>query len=56
MLLLLKMRQSAEVTGMTPALTVLTSDLHAWARFEERNAETIFAELKVENGSRIFDR
>ena len=56
MLLLPKMSESGKVTGTTPTLTILTSDLHAWAKFEESKADDVFAELEVEKSSRMTDR
>lgn len=55
-LLLPKMRESAEVMGTKPTLTVLTSDLHAMAKFKESEAEDVFGELERENQSAMMDR
>lgn len=55
-LLLPKMRESGELTGTKPTLTVLTSDLHAMAKFKESEAEDIFGELEKEKWSAMLDR
>ena len=55
-LLLPKLSESGKLTGTPPTLTILTSDLHAWAKFQESKADDIFAELEVEKSSRMADR
>jgi hypothetical protein len=41
------MRASAERLGfgIVPIVNVVSSDVHAWCPFSERNAENIFAEI-----------
>ena len=56
MLLLPKMRETGQITGTKPTLTILSSDLHAQAKFEESKADDIFAELEVKNQSAMMDR
>ena len=56
MLLLPKMRETEQITGKKPTLTILTSDLHARAKFEESKADDIFAELEIKNASAMMDR
>lgn len=55
-LLLPILKESGQVTGTKPTLTILTSDLHAMAKFEESKADDIFAELEVEKPGRMRDR
>ena len=55
-LLLPKMRESGEVTGTKTTLTVLTSDIHAMAKFKESEADDIFGELEREKWSALLDR
>ena len=56
MLLLPKLRETGQMMGTKPTLTILTSDLHAQAKFEESKADDIFAELEVKNQSAMIDR
>lgn len=55
-MLLPKLRESGKLTGTTPTLTIVSSDMHARARFAESKADDIFAELEVDKGMRMMDR
>ena len=56
MLLLPKMKETGQLMGTKPTLTILTSDLHAQATFKESKADDIFAELEVKNDAAMMDR
>lgn len=45
LLVLPKLRETAEKFGVTPRLTIVSSEVAFWAAFEERKAEYIFQEL-----------
>ncbi len=52
-LMLPKLRETAERFKVTPHLVVVTSDTHYWAKFEERNAEGGI--LKALNEEKTFN-
>jgi len=56
MLLLPTMKQKGERAGRTPTLTILTSGLHATAKFKEGDEEDIFAALDTRDEKVVNDR
>jgi len=50
------LRKSGKEYGITPVLTVVASDVHFWAAFNERKAENIFTELNTANPANVSDR
>ncbi|KAI9883361.1 MAG: hypothetical protein M1823_004873 [Watsoniomyces obsoletus] len=56
LLLLPKLRETAKSFKVTPRLVVVSSEVHHWTAFPERNSERIFEELRVEEKARMMDR
>ena len=56
LLLLPKMRETKESFGVTPQLTVVTSELHFIAKFEERKRQGIFGALNDKKTAKMADR
>ena len=44
-LLVPKLRESGSKFNITPHLTIVSTEVHAWAKFEERKADSIFGKL-----------
>ncbi|EIM87345.1 NAD-P-binding protein [Stereum hirsutum FP-91666 SS1] len=55
LLVLPKLRETAEKFGVTPRLTIVSSEVAFWSSFEERKAENIFDKLNDPN-SNMQDR
>lgn len=55
LLVLPKLRETAERFGVTPHLTIVSSDMSFWAKFEERKAQNIFEQMK-DPKSNMIDR
>jgi NAD(P)-dependent dehydrogenase (short-subunit alcohol dehydrogenase family) len=56
LLLLPVLRRSAEVNNTKPYLTIVTSEVHHWTQFPQKNAPSIFADLDDENKADMADR
>lgn len=56
LLLLPKLRESAQKFGIEPHLTVVTSELHANAKFVEKKGENIFQTLNNKETANMPDR
>ncbi|GIK02023.1 hypothetical protein Aspvir_006066 [Aspergillus viridinutans] len=56
LLVLPTLRRSAERYGTKPRLTTVVSEVHAWTKFPERNAENTFAALDDENHTNLRER
>lgn len=56
LLLLPKLKQSAKEFNINPCLTIVTSEVHAWSKFAERNEPNIFDALKDKDKSKISER
>jgi retinol dehydrogenase-12 len=56
LLLLPILRRSAEIHKTKPYLTIVTSEVHHWTQFPQKNAESIFAELDDEKKADMADR
>jgi len=50
------MRKSGRKTGVVPRLTITSSEVHAWSQFAERQADSIFEELKKNDKGYMGDR
>lgn len=56
LLLLPKMRETNERFGVLPRLTIVSSELYKFAKFEERKGENIFATLNDKKTAKMGDR
>jgi NAD(P)-dependent dehydrogenase (short-subunit alcohol dehydrogenase family) len=56
LLVLPTLRRSAEKYGTKPRLTTVVSEVHAWTKFAERNAENTFAALDDEKQINMGER
>jgi len=56
LLLLPKLRETAEKNKTVPHLSIVTSEMHHTARFPERDAPDVYAALNEENKFKAFDR
>lgn len=56
LMLLPKLRESGKAYNTTPHLSVVTSELHGWTKFRERNASDIFKTLNDKETARMADR
>lgn len=56
LLLLPIMRKSAAKTGVTPYLTIVTSEVHHWTQLPQRKEPSIFAALDDESKADMADR
>ena len=56
LLLLPKMRETSKTFGVLPRLTVVTSEVHFIAYFEEKKEKDIFAALNNEKTAKMADR
>ena len=55
-LMLPKLKASAEEFNIKPRLTIVTSEVHAWSKFPERDEPNIFAALDDEKKARLDER
>lgn len=51
MLLLPKMKSTAHTYNTRPTLSIVSSEVHYWAKFEERNGPSIFENLNKNDGT-----
>jgi retinol dehydrogenase 12 len=56
LLMLPKLRETGEKYNSTPHLTIVSSEVHYFAGFKERNEEDIYAKLDSEKDFNAFDR
>ena len=56
LLLLPKMRETNQRFGVLPRLTITTSELHSFAKFDEKKEKDIFAALNDEKTAKMGDR
>lgn len=56
LLLLPKLKQTAAEFNTRPTLTVVASEMHYWAKFEERHGDSIFDNMRVDNPKYYADR
>ncbi|KAK2754524.1 hypothetical protein FQN54_006925 [Arachnomyces sp. PD_36] len=56
LLILPKLRESSRATGLTSRLTIVSSGVHAWPKFEERTADNIFEALNNKKTAKMGER
>ena len=56
LLLLPKLRESGQKFNITPHLTIVSSEVHAWSPFTERNSANIFDTLNNKETANMADR
>ena len=56
MLLLPKLRETSVKFNVVPRISIVSSDLHFFAKFEERKGDDIFATLNKKEGANLKDR
>ena len=56
LLLLPKLRESGQRFNITPHLTIVSSEVHAWSPFTERNSANIFDTLNNKETANMADR
>ena len=56
LLMLPKLKSSAKEYNIKPRLTIVTSEVHGWSKFEERKEANIFEALDREKGANLGER
>lgn len=56
LMLLPKLRESGKTYNITPRLSIVTSEVHGWTKFPERNAPDIFKTLNDKETAVMADR
>jgi NAD(P)-dependent dehydrogenase (short-subunit alcohol dehydrogenase family) len=56
LLMLPKLKESAKEFNIKPRLTIVTSEVHAWSKFAERNQANIFEALDDEKKANLSER
>ena len=56
LLILPKLRESGKTFGITPRLTIVASQVHAWPKFEERKADNIFETINSKETAVMGER
>lgn len=56
LLLLPKLRESSRILGTAPRLTIVTSSVHGWAKFEERKSDKIFEVINNRETANMIER
>ena len=50
------LRKSAKKTGLTPVVSIVSSEVHAWSHLNERNEDSIFEALKENKKEYMVER